>query len=309
MKKIFISFIALLVVALPVFPASAIDSAYEGEVVLTEEQQIKELQERLVRLKALIADIILGRHIMAESYLVMDITNSTIISQKNITQSHSIASITKLMNAVVAVENLDQDKSIILDEAMLKPAGYSPSLFLKLAVTVKHLLKASLIQSTNDAAQALSIAVGSATADGGVPQDAVKKFVALMNYKARQLGMDDTHFYDAHGLDLKNRSTVFDIAKLLAYIHQNHPDILEITKDDDFWLPDPTGKLLKFKNLNLFSGLPEFIGGKTGYLPEAKQSLAGLFDINGRTVAIILLKTSHQRADALTLIDWVKNNN
>ncbi|OGZ65801.1 MAG: hypothetical protein A3C50_00905 [Candidatus Staskawiczbacteria bacterium RIFCSPHIGHO2_02_FULL_43_16] len=291
-KFFLIFFLVFCFLGWPIAPAIA----YEGEVVLTTEEHIKELQEQIARLKALIADIVLYKEISAQSYLVVDVDSNTVISQKNITQSHSIASITKLMNALVAVENTSGNESIILQEEMLKPQGYSPSLFLKLTVTVKNLLKASLIQSTNDAAQALTYVVGN------------DKFIRLMNGRARQLGMDDTYFYDAHGLDPSNRSTVVDITKLLTYLYNNHPDILEITKENDFQLPDPTGKLLTFKNLNAFSRVAEFIGGKTGYLPQARQSFAGLFDLNGKTVAIVLLYSNNRQTDTQKLIDWVKNN-
>jgi len=107
-------------------------------------------------------------------------------------------------------------------------------------------------------------------------------------------------------LSLLNRSTASDLAKLLAYIHQDHPDILAITKDNDFWLPDPTGKLLKFKNLNNFYGLAEFIGGKTGYLPQARQSLASIFNINGKPIAITLLYSKNYQADALKVMEMLR---
>jgi len=165
-----------------------------------------------------------------------------------------------------------------------------------LSVTVKNLLKASLIQSTNDAAESLSYIVGH------------DKFLGLMNQKARDLGMKDTYYYDVHGLNPKNHSTATDLAKLVIYINKNHPELWTITKDNDFWLPDPTGKMLKFKNLNNFYQTPEFIGGKTGYLKEAKESFASLFELNGKTVAIVILRSVNSKADAIRIIDWVKSN-
>ena len=123
---------------------------------------------------------------------------------------------------------------------MLKPQGYSPSLYLGLSVSAENLLKAILIQSTNDAAEALSYFIGK------------EEFLALMNQKAKELNMINTVFYDPHGLNPANRSTAQDLIKLLTYIYKNHPEILDISRNNNFWLPDSTGKLLKFRNLNAF---------------------------------------------------------
>lgn len=264
--------------------------------IISLEEQVSILQEKIKYLQALIANLKLQKEILAESYLVMDISNNSVILEKNASKPYPIASITKLMNAVVSAENMKEDQSIILTQEMLKPQGYSPSLFLNLSVTVKNLLKASLIQSTNDAAESLSYFMGN------------DKFLSRMNQKAKVLGMNDTYFYDVHGLNPKNHSTATDLAKLLVYIKNNHPELFSITKDNDFWLPDPTGKMLKFKNLNAFYDLPEFVGGKTGYLKEAKESIASLFQLNGKMFAVIILTSPDRKADTLKITNWMKNN-
>ena len=266
-----------------------------GAIALREQTQ--SLLEQIKDLKSLIARLILQKEILAESYLVIDMSNGSVILEKNANQEYSIASITKLMNAVVVRENLDNAKSITLTREMLKPEGQSPSLFLNSNVTVKNLLKASLIQSVNDAAQSLSYVIGN------------EKFLGLMNQKANELGMVNTRFFDVHGLDPKNHSTAKDLAKLLEYVDKNHPELWEITKNDDFWLPDVTGKLLKFKNMNNFYALPEFIGGKTGYLPQAKQTLASMFNLEEKPVAIVLLRSKNRQTDTVKIIDWIKNGN
>jgi len=259
-------------------------------------QKIQILIEEILRLQELILKLQLQKEITAKSYAVIDISNNSIILEKNINQAYPIASITKLMTAVISFENIELNQTITLTEEMLKPEGYSPSLFLGLNVRAKDLLKAALIQSTNDAAEALTHFLKRG------------KFLNLINQKAKELEMNSTFLYDAHGLNPSNLSTAGDIAKLLKYIHQAHPEILSITKDNDFWLPDPTGRLLKFKNLNNFYQIPEFIGGKSGYLPEAKQTSAGLFNLNGKPVTIILLYSQNRETDTLKILDWLKNN-
>jgi len=199
------------------------------------------------------------------------------------------------MNSVIAVENIELKQTITLNEEMLKPIGYSPSLFKGLKVSAENLLKASLIQSTNDAAQSLAYFLEEG------------KFLDLMNKKAKELNMANTSYCDPHGLNPLNQSTASDLAKLLAYIYKNHPEILTITKDNNFWLPNQLGRLLKFANLNNFYNFPEFIGGKSGYLPEAKQTFASLFNINGKPVAIVVLYSKNYKTDTSKILELVKN--
>lgn len=258
-------------------------------------QQIQVLKQKIQNLQALILNLRLQQEITAASYLAVNLSNNSVILEKNADQRHLIASITKLMSAVVAFENIDIDQTITLTEKMLEPLGYSPSLFLGLNVSAKNLLQASLIQSTNDASESLTYFLGKG------------ELLDLMNQKAKELNMDNTVFFDAHGLNPANSSTATDIAKLLTYIYKNHTEILNITKNNNFWLPDPTGRLLKFKNVNNFYNFPEFIGGKTGYLPEAKQTLASLFNINKEPVAIILLYSINRQSDTLKIINQLKN--
>jgi len=261
---------------------------------LTLQQQINIISSEIHNLKSLLKSMESTEAVTANAYIVMDAESKKIILEKNSGQQYPIASITKLMNAVVTLENIDTKTTVRLTKAMLKPAGHSPSLFLNSKISVGNLLKASLIQSVNDAAQALSNAVGAG------------KFVNLMNQKAKVLGMENTVYYDAHGLNPKNVSTADDLAKLANYIYQKHPEILDITKDNNFWLPDAKGKLLKFKNLNNFYIMPDFIGGKTGRLIEAKETMASLFVINGKPVIVVVLYSGNAQADTLKLVESAK---
>ena len=177
---------------------------------------------------------------------------------------------------------------------MLEPLGHSLTLFLGLNISAENLLKASLIQSTNDACEALAYFLGK------------EKFLDLMNQKAKELGMKNTVFSDVHGLSPTNRSTAADLAKLISYIYKEHPEILHLTRDNNFWLPDSTGRLLKFQNVNNFYPLPEFIGGKTGYLPQAKQTLASIFLVNKKPIAIILLYSDNRQADIFTILNRLR---
>ena len=127
-----------------------------------------------------------------------------------------------------------------------------------------------------------------------------------MNQKAKELKMTGTVFMDAHGLNPKNRASASDIAKLLTYIYKNHPEILDVTKNNNFWLLNSKGQLVKFQNLNSFYYFPEFIGGKAGYLQEARQTFAGIFNINKKPVIIIVLHSIDYQPDVFKIINQIK---
>ncbi len=292
-KIFFLLFLILLFVFLP-FVSKTVKASGQAEMAkLT--QQVEILKREVFLLQTLLSSLQSQQEITAQSYLAVNLSDNSVVLEKNPNQPYSIASITKLMNAVIALENIDTDQTITLTEKMLEPFGYSPSLFLGLNVSAENLLKASLIQSTNDASEALAYFVGK------------EKFVDLMNRKAKEINMTNTVFYDVHGLNPANRSTATDLAKLLMYIYNNHPEILSITRDNNFWLPDSTGRLLKFQNVNNFYPLSTFIGGKTGYLPEAKQTLASIFNVNGDRIAIVLLYSRNRQTDIFTILKQLRN--
>ncbi len=260
-------------------------------------QQIQIIMREILVLEMLIANMRRRQEITAPTYLTVNLRTNSVLLEKNVNQPHPIASITKLMTALLTKEKIDQDRTIVLTAEMLKPLGQSPVLFAGLEISAEKLLKANLIQSTNDASLALAHFLGPA------------KFVDLMNERAKEIGMKETIFVDPHGLSLKNRSTVQDLLKLLSYIYTNHPEILTITKNNDFWLPDRNGKLLKFQNMNHFYPLPNFIGGKSGFLPNARQSMAAIFEINNNPIAILVLRSNNRQADIFAILRKINKLN
>ena len=280
-------FISFLLFFLP-FTAKAAETQQQQII-----QQIEIIKQELKLLRSLLLNLQAanqGAEITARSFLAKNLENNSVLLQKNSEKPYPIASITKLMTAVIALEEIGPDRKIILTEQMLKPYGHSPSLYLGLSVNAENLLKASLIQSVNDAAETLSYFLGK------------EKFISLMNQKARELEMTSTVFYDSHGLNYANVSTAQDLAELLAYVYKNHPEILAISRDNDFWLPDKTGRQLKFRNINNFYPLSEFLGGKTGYLPQAKETFAAIFKVKDKPIAIILLYSDNHQADIFAIL-------
>lgn len=260
---------------------------------------IEELVDEKIYLLWRASGIELMEAISAESFTIVNLSQDrNIILKKDDAKKYPIASITKLLSSVVAMENLDIEEKITLTPAMLQSYGYSPSLFPGAIVKAKDLMSAALTQSTNDAAETLTYFM-----DKGV-------LVGMMNIKAQQIGMKNSFFYDAHGLSPKNVSTADDIVRLLEYIMENHPEILEITCLEHFQLPNIYGTPLTFRNLNLLHNIPKenFIGGKTGYLPEAKQTYTSLFKVGDETFAVVILMSENRRSDLEKIYEWLNKN-
>lgn len=260
------------------------------------QQQVQILIQEIGNMKSLIANSRSLAPISSTSYIAVDLNSGRVLLKNNETAQYPIASVTKLMTAVVARQKIDDSDQITLTGAMLTPYGNSPAVYSGLKINSNDLLYASLTQSVNDAAESLSYFLGK------------EEFLGAMNKKAKKLGMKSTVYADVMGLDAKSKSTAADLEKLLAYIYEKDPKILEITKNNDFWLPDATGRMLKFQNLNGFYYHPEFFGGKTGYLPEARQTFAAVFNINKKPVAIVVLNSRNYQADTFKIINQIKNN-
>ncbi len=257
------------------------------------------LRSRLDYLRWYVEKFKLQKEINAVSFLVIDVDKSTLLMEQKSNHSHPIASITKLMTAVVATENIDPDQKITLSQDMFLVNAWqrpSPAIYPGVTLAVKDLIKATLIQSTNDAAQCLASVVTEA------------EFIKMMNEKAREIGMRNTFFYDAHGLSSLNRSSAPDIAKLIVYVSKFHPEILEITKDENFQLPGKCPQhdwLCTFKNLNTFHGIASFMGGKTGYTTAAGNTFAGIFEFNESPYVIVLLNTPSRTLDTQKIANWL----
>jgi D-alanyl-D-alanine carboxypeptidase len=154
-NKIMLSlFFALSLTLLPLNQGAAQALTQEEEEKLI--QQIDILQQEIKTLQSLILNFQLRQEITAESYLAVDLSDDSVLLSKSSDELHPIASITKLMTAVITLENIDLNRTIILTDEMLKPLGGSPTLFSGLTIRAEDLLKACIIQSTNDAAETLS---------------------------------------------------------------------------------------------------------------------------------------------------------
>lgn len=236
--------------------------------------------------------------------LVYDEESGQILYDKNAGEVTPIASITKLMTAIVVLEaKLPMDEAIsISSEDVDHLKGTRSRLRVGTELTREDLLRLALMASENRAAAALG-----RTYPGGTAL-----FVAQMNIKARQLGMHNTRFADATGLNSDNVSTAEDLVKLVEAAH-GYPLIQEFTT-----LPAYSVKVrgyrhpLKFGNSNRLVRSPNWEIGlsKTGYISEAGRCLVMRATIAGRDLVIVLLDSwgkNTRLGDANRIRKWIES--
>lgn len=233
---------------------------------------------------------------------VVDQDSSKVLFEKNAEVSLPIASITKLMTSLIVVEaKLDLDEMIeITTEDLDKEKGTGSRLAIGAKLSRADLLHIALMSSENRAASALG-----RNYPGGLTA-----FVAAMNAKAKQLGMNDTYYVDSSGLSSKNVASARDLVKLINAAYQ-FPLIREYSTDTRY-VVNPKGKrLLEYGTTNHLVENSDWNIGlqKTGYIAEAGRCLVMQAIIEGRAVVMVFLdsKGKYSRmADAGRIKKWIQ---
>ncbi len=213
--------------------------------------------------------------INARSALVMDFDSGTVLYEKNAYRKRPMASTTKIMSAIIAMENGDLDDDVLISGKAANMGGSVMGLKTNSTVKMVDLLHGMLICSGNDAAVAIAEHIGGS----------IEGFSELMNQKAIEIGAYSTSFSNPHGLDAENHyTTAYDLAKITRYALKN-PVINEIVKKSEFYY---NGRTLKSTNemLTLYEGAD---GVKTGYTGLAGRCLVTSASHNDmRFISVVL---------------------
>ncbi len=238
--------------------------------------------------------------IQAQAALVADLKTGQAYFETNQNLRWPTASLTKLMTAVMVLKNMDLSKPITIGDGLLADGEASSSVsFFKPGdvYSGNDVLNTMLVISKNEAAEAFASAYGR------------DNFIAGLNGLAGELGMNLTHFSDPSGLSVSNQSTASDFKKLAAYIYQNYPKILEITRKKSVAVTELNSKKrFALANINIFAGSSDFIGGKTGFTDEANGNLLSIFSYGNRPVLIIVLGTDDRFGETSKLLQWFRDN-
>ncbi len=246
----------------------------------------------------------------SKNYCLYDLTDNKIIYEKNIQERTNIASLTKIMTTITAIEKINNlDDYVIITSEMLSNIKYDASLAgLRIGdkLTYKDLLYASILPSGADATQALAYSLSGS----------INNFVDDMNTLAKQIGMENSNFVNVTGLDIDNHySTISDLLKMLQYALKNETfKTIYTTKSytlSNGLIVDATIK--KYNNLMKLD-ISRIVGSKTGYTNKAGLCISSIFESNNHefifisTNAEFIYGNYYNLKDNLNIINFMDNN-
>lgn len=238
--------------------------------------------------------------INARSALVYDTRSGRFLFEQNSRQKLPIASLTKLLSAVIILENLKLEDIVTVPREALRVDDEKQTLYLGEKISVENLLKLMLIESSNDSAFALSF----------FAQNKGFNFIDKMNERASQLGMVDSHFLDPAGLNDDAYSTAYDLVKLVKYALK-YDLIWNLLSEKNLVVKSVDGKIEhNIKSTDQLLGvIPDIVGGKTGNTDGALGCMILVVDIPGKNDKIIgiVIGTSDRFGETSKLINWIKS--
>lgn len=234
--------------------------------------------------------------ITAKSALVYDLTNEEIVYEKNINDELPMASITKLMTAIVAIDNKkNDDRYYVYPDALVgeNTIGLSEGEVMSL----EELLYGVFMYSANDAAETLAIN----TMDR-------KDFIEAMNEKGKAIGLKNTNFTNPTGFqgDGDQHTTSYDLLVLSKYAIENYPEIVKAASTSEHHLPETEDhfEYYLYSQLNLLTTYPGVKGLKDGYTPEAGWCLVTYLDYEGHKLVGVILGSEDRRGEMIQLLDY-----
>jgi D-alanyl-D-alanine carboxypeptidase len=235
--------------------------------------------------------------VSAQSAILIEQHTGRVLFSKDAHQKLRIASITKIMTAVLAIESGKMENMAAVSSNAVDTEGSSLYLIPDEKIKLKDLVYGLMLRSGNDAAVAIAEYVGGSL-DG---------FVYLMNQKAEEIGMKNTEFANPHGLDdhENHYSTAYDMALLMKYAMSNE-QFQEISGTKLYRSPHPEEKwdrVWKNKNKLLTSLYPHCTGGKTGYTKRAKRTLVTTATKDGLDLIAVTLNAPGDWNDHIWMYD------
>jgi serine-type D-Ala-D-Ala carboxypeptidase (penicillin-binding protein 5/6) len=232
----------------------------------------------------------------ARAYEVLNASTGEVIAAHNAHERLPMASLTKLMTVIVAMKHLQPDQIVTVSKRTVHVGGSTIPLRAGEKISVEDLLRGALIQSANDAADTLA----DAASNGDLPL-----FISWMNERAQQLGLDDTHFVRADGLDAPGHvSSAHDIG-VLAQIAMHSPLVRSIVRERSATIEN--GRFTVHTWNDLLGVFPGLIGVKTGHTDNAGWCEVAAARRQGYTIYAVILGSpgrAQRNADLRRLLAW-----
>nr|WP_237700194.1 D-alanyl-D-alanine carboxypeptidase family protein [Caldalkalibacillus thermarum] len=236
-------------------------------------------------------------NVSAQAAILIDAESKRVLFEKNAYEPLRIASITKIMTAIVALEHGDLKDVVTASKNACSVEGSSIYLRPGEKMTLEDLLYGLILRSGNDAAVAIAEHIGGS----------VEGFVFLMNQKAEELGMEQTVFNNPHGLDTheEHYSTAYDMALLTAYALQNETfATIASTRKKTAPLEGEKWDRVWYNKNRLLSMYPYADGVKTGYTQRAKRTLVSSATKDGHRLIAVTLNAPDDWNDHINMFEY-----
>ncbi len=226
--------------------------------------------------------------VSAKSAVVIDADTGAVLFSQNCDEVLPMASTTKIMTALIAIENGDLSREYTVKKEYTLVEGSSMYLKENEQISVLDTLYGLMLMSGNDAALAIAGECGG-----------IDAFVQKMNDKAQELGLENTHFENPNGLDAEtHHTTALELAELTAYAMQN-PTFAQIVSTETY----TSGTRTMTNHNKLLKMYSDCIGVKTGYTKKSGRCLVSAAERNGRTLVAVTLNAPDDWNDHITMLD------
>ena len=242
----------------------------------------------------LVGIVFLNPFIVSASSVVIDMDSGRVLYENNKDEKKLIASITKIMTAVIAIENSNLNDVVVVGDEVLSMYGSNIYLEVGEEITLRDLIYGLILRSGNDAAVAIAKYVSGS----------IEKFVLLMNKKASEIGMKNTIFNNPHGLDeeSQNYSSAYDMALLMKYA-SNLMDFVIISGTKKWSCSTNKKSYIWYNRNKLLTEYKYATGGKTGYTPKAGKTLVSTASKNNLNLIAVSIKDDNHYNNQIKLYE------
>lgn len=243
----------------------------------------------------LVPNQVIGLSLSCRSCVLMDSDSGRVLYEKDKDNPRLIASITKIMTAILAIESGRLEEIVTVGEEVL--TMYGSNIYISLGEKMKLLdmVYGLMLRSGNDAAIVIATFIGGSE----------EKFVEMMNKKAKEIGMTNTIFNNSHGLDevTQNKSTAYDMALLSSYASKNET-YMKIVGTKKYTVQTDKKSYLWNNRNKLLSSYKFATGGKTGYTPSAGRTLVTNASNNGLNLTAVTLNDGNEYTSHETMYNY-----
>ena len=294
---LFISFLYFLISPNKINEKQTVVSPIPDFLSIINNEQVSSLSLWLPVLSNFITGKDTAPQITAKAALVFDIEGKKVLYEKNPKQRLPIASLTKIMTAIVALESPKKDNKYLVRSQDLVGEN-SMGLTEGEILTLEELLYGLILPSGNDVAEVLAHNY----------KDGRKGFIKAMNNKSKALGIKDTNFTNPSGLegDGEQYSTPYDLMVMTHYALSNFPIFAKVVATYELTIEGNQNHKAYYlvNETNLISSYPGVKGVKTGYTPEAGLCLVTYLDYKGNKIIAVILGSENRRQEMKDLLDF-----